>query len=85
MESVARMIALIAGIVLVLVTAWSVFTALVVPRVTSSPAMRILARVLGGSAHRIAPKLPNYKAAGPRDSRSWVPPPWCFCSSSGSA
>ena len=62
MESVARLIALIAGIVLVLVTAWSVFTALVVPRVTSSPAMRMLARVLGGSARRIAPKLPNYEA-----------------------
>ena len=62
MESVPRLIALIAGIVLVLVTAWSVFTALVVPRVTSSPAMRMLARVLGGSARRIAPKLPNYEA-----------------------
>jgi hypothetical protein len=60
-ESVARLIALIAGIALVLLTAWSVFTALVVPRVTSSPAMRVLARTLGGSARRIAPKLPNYE------------------------
>ena len=61
MESVARMVALIAGIAIVLLTAWSVFTALVVPRVTSSPAMRMLARALGGSARRIAPKLPNYE------------------------
>ncbi len=61
MESVARVVALIAGIALVLATAWSVFTALVVPRVTSSPAMRMLARVLGGSARAISPKLPNYE------------------------
>ena len=61
MESVARLVALVLGIVLVLATAWSVFTALVVPRVTSSPAMRMLARSLGGSARRLAPKLPNYE------------------------
>ncbi len=61
MESVARVVALIAGIALVLATAWSVFTALVVPRVTSSPAMRMLARGLGGSARAISPKLPNYE------------------------
>ena len=61
MESVARTVALVLGIALVLITAWSVFTALVVPRVTSSPAMRMLARTLGGSARRIAPKLPNYE------------------------
>ncbi len=61
MESVARVVALIAGIALVLATAWSVFTALVVPRVTSSPAMRMLARFLGGSARAISPKLPNYE------------------------
>ena len=61
MESVARMVALIAGIAIVLLTAWSVFTALVVPRVTSSPAMRMLARTLGGSARAIAPKLRNYE------------------------
>jgi hypothetical protein len=61
-ESIARLIALIAGIAIVVSTAWSVFTALVVPRVTSSPAMRMLARILGGSARRIAPKLPDYEA-----------------------
>ncbi len=62
MESIVRLVALIAGIAIVVFTAWSVFTALVVPRVTSSPAMRMLARVLGGSARRIAPKLPDYEA-----------------------
>jgi hypothetical protein len=60
-DSVARLIALIAGIALVLLTAWSVFTALVVPRVTSSPAMRMLARALGGTARGIAPKLRDYE------------------------
>lgn len=62
MESAARLLALAAGIALVLFTAWSVFTSLVVPRVTSSPAMRGLARVLGGTARALAPKLPNYEA-----------------------
>ena len=62
MESVARLVALVAGIAIVLVTAWSVFTALVVPRVTSSPAMRTLARALGGTARVIAPKLRDYEA-----------------------
>ena len=61
MESVARLVALVLGIAIVLATAWSVFTALVVPRATSSPAMRMLARTLGGSARRIAPKLPDYE------------------------
>src|SRR5271156_2860632 len=60
-ESFARLVALIAGIALVLLTAWSVFTALVVPRVASSPAMRMLARTLGGSARAIGPKLRNYE------------------------
>jgi hypothetical protein len=60
-ESVARVLALVAGIAIVLGAAWSVFTALVVPRVTSSPAMRMLARSLGGSARAVAPKLPNYE------------------------
>ncbi len=60
-ETVARLVAFIAGIGVVLVTAWSVFTSLVVPRVTSSPAMRMLARVLGGSARWLAPRLPDYE------------------------
>ena len=62
MESVARTVALVRASSWSLITAWSVFTALVVPRVTSSPAMRMLARTLGGSARRIAPKLPGYEA-----------------------
>ncbi len=36
---VARLVGLVAGIVIVLVTAWNVFTALVLPRVTSSRIM----------------------------------------------
>jgi hypothetical protein len=57
----ARLVALVAGVAIVAVTVWSVFTALVVPRVTSSRIMRGLARVLGGSARRIAPRLPTYE------------------------
>jgi len=62
-ESVARPVALAAGILLVVLTAWSVFTALVVPRVTSSPAMRALARILGGSARWLAARLHSYEAS----------------------
>ena len=40
----ARLVALVAGIAIVVLTAWSVFTTLVVPRVTSSRIMRGLAR-----------------------------------------
>jgi hypothetical protein len=58
---VVRFIAFLIGILLVLGTIWSVFTALVVPRVTSSRVQRGLARSLGGAAHSLAPKLPNYE------------------------
>ncbi len=61
-ESVARPVALGAGILFVALTAWSVFSALVVPRVTSSPAMRMLSGFLGGSARWLAPKLRSYEA-----------------------
>jgi len=57
-----RLAGLIAGVFIVASTAWSVFTALVVPRVTSSRAMRGVARVLGGSARRLLPHLPSYEA-----------------------
>ncbi len=60
-ETVARLVAFIAGVAIVGLTAWSVFTSLVVPRVTSSPAMRTLARFLGGSAGRLADRLPDYE------------------------
>ncbi|HXZ61590.1 MAG TPA: hypothetical protein VEG62_02530 [Acidimicrobiales bacterium] len=61
MESVARPVALAAGILLVAFTAWSVFSALVVPRVTSSPAIRTLARFLGWLARRLAARLHTYE------------------------
>jgi hypothetical protein len=60
-ETAARLIAFVAGVLLVLFTAWSVFTALVVPRVTSSRSARGLARALGGAAKKLAPKLPTYE------------------------
>ena len=40
---------------------WSVFTALVVPRVTSSQVQRGVARLIGGGARRLVPKLPTYE------------------------
>ena len=61
MESIARLVALVAGSVIVVLTVWSVFTSLVLPRATSSRMMRGLARVLSGSARRLAPRLPNYE------------------------
>jgi hypothetical protein len=57
-----RVLALIGGIAIVAKTAWSVFTALVVPRVTSSKAMRGVARFLGMLIRHISPRLPNYEA-----------------------
>ena len=58
---VIRFIAFLIGILLVLGTVWSVFTALVVPRVPP-PVHRGLARMLGGgAAHSLAPKLPTYE------------------------
>lgn len=59
---VARIVALVAGIVVVAFTVWSVFSALVVPRVTSSRFIKGLARMLGGLARKISPRLPNYEA-----------------------
>jgi hypothetical protein len=60
-DTALRIVAFVVGIVLVLSTVWSVFTALVVPRVTSSRVQRGLARMLGGGAHWVAPKLPSYE------------------------
>jgi len=60
-ETVVRLVALIIGIGLVAGTALSVFTALVVPRVTSSRMMRGIARVLGGSARYVLPRLPTFE------------------------
>jgi hypothetical protein len=60
-ETSFRLIALILGIFVLGSTALSVFTTLVVPRVTSSRAMRSVARVIGGVARRILPHLPTYE------------------------
>ena len=58
---VVRVVAGLAGIVIVVATVWNLFTALVLPRVTSSRAFRGIARMLGGSARRLSPRLPNYE------------------------
>jgi hypothetical protein len=71
-ESVARPVALVAGIILVALTAWSVFTTLVVPRVSTSAAMRAVGGMLGGTARWVVPKLSTYEQ---RDRvLSWVGP-----------
>jgi len=60
-ESVFRFLALILGLCIIVGTSLSVFTSLVVPRVTSSRVMRNIARVLGGTSRRILPRLPSYE------------------------
>jgi len=62
MESVLRAAGLIVGISIVASTIVSVFTALVVPRVTSSRAMRSVARLIAAVNRRILPRLPTYEA-----------------------
>jgi hypothetical protein len=57
----ARLVGLIAGIGIVLVTVWNVFTALVLPRVTSSRIVRGVARTIGGLARKLSPHLPTYE------------------------
>ncbi len=56
-----RVIALVVGMVLVLVSLWSVFSALVVPRVTSARLQLTLARTIAGSVQKMAPRLPSYE------------------------
>jgi hypothetical protein len=60
-DSFFRFVALIVGIGIIGGTSLSVFTALVVPRITSSRVMRLIARTLGGSARRLMPRLPTYE------------------------
>jgi hypothetical protein len=60
-ETALRVGALIVGILIVTATAWSVFTTLVVPRVTSSRPMRAIAKVLSATARKVLPHLPNYE------------------------
>ncbi|HEX3795722.1 MAG TPA: hypothetical protein VHV57_14620 [Acidimicrobiales bacterium] len=62
METFVRIVALILGIFVIVSTALSVFTGLVVPRVTSSRAMRSVSRIIGGSARKIMPHLPAYES-----------------------
>jgi hypothetical protein len=57
-----HLIAFIVGVAIVATTAWGVFTALIVPRVTSSRAMRGVAKLLGGAVRKASPRLPNYEA-----------------------
>jgi hypothetical protein len=61
METFLRLVGLVVGIVILASTAVSVFTALVVPRVTSSRAMRTIAKVISGTARRTLPRLPSYE------------------------
>jgi hypothetical protein len=58
---VARFVAFLAGVVIVVGTVWNLFTALVLPRVTSSRILRGIARMLGGSARLLSPRLPTYE------------------------
>ncbi len=62
MEAAARVLALVAGILIVVLTFWSVFSSLVVPRASSSRLQTIVGRTLGHAARTLAPKLPNYEA-----------------------
>jgi hypothetical protein len=58
---IARIFAFFAGVIIVIGTVWNLFTALVLPRVTSSRILRGIARVLGGSARRFSIRLPTYE------------------------
>jgi hypothetical protein len=61
MDTVLRDGGLIVGIFIVASTSLSVFTALVLPRVTSSRAMRSVARTIGAVAKGLLPRLPSYE------------------------
>ena len=60
MES-ARIIGLVAGILIVVLTIWSVFTSLVVPRASSSRLQMVVGRLIGDVARWLVPKLPGYE------------------------
>jgi len=59
---VIRDLAFVGGLLVVAWTSLSVFTALVVPRVTSSRMVRGTARVLGVVAKMVVPRLPSYES-----------------------
>ena len=57
----ARAVALVAGVLVVLVTVWSVFTSLVVPRAASSRLQTAVGRLIGGGTRFVVPHLDNYE------------------------
>ena len=59
---IARTVALVAGILLVGATVWSVFTSLVVPRAASSRLQKAIGRVIGVSARSVVPRLETYES-----------------------
>ena len=61
-HDLARVIAFVLGVVMVMATIVSVFTSLVVPRVTSSRLLRTIALLLGTAARKVLPRLPSYEA-----------------------
>jgi hypothetical protein len=58
---VARVIGLIAGILIVVGTAWNVFTALVLPRITSSRITAGVTKMISGLVRTLSPRLPTYE------------------------
>jgi hypothetical protein len=59
---VARTVAFIAGALLVVVTVWSVFTSLVVPRAASSRLQQLVGRVIGSAVRSLVPHLDAYES-----------------------
>ncbi len=57
-----RFVAFLVGLALVLATIVSVFTSLVVPRMTSSRMLRFISKLLGSLARKALPRLPTYEA-----------------------
>jgi hypothetical protein len=59
---IGRIIALIAGALIVVLVFWSVFTSLVVPRASGSQMQRFVGRALRDAAKMLVPKLPGYES-----------------------
>jgi hypothetical protein len=57
----ARVLGLVAGILIVVATAWNVFTALVLPRITSSRITAGVTKMISGAVRIISPHLPTYE------------------------
>ncbi len=56
-----RIVAFVVGSILVVLTVWSVFTSLVVPRAASSRMQMVVGRLIGKGARWLVPKLPGYE------------------------